>query len=150
MIKFYDGEFDEIGVPSGYLNSKGDTIVPIGKYYYCYTDTIRNFGMIVEKETGKILGIDQNANELFEVYKYDNGPDYTRDGLFRIIQNGKFGFANENGEIVIQPKYKCARPFDNEIAMVTDFCEIKPMENREIWIGDKWFKIDTQGNKIMK
>ena len=33
LIKFHEGEFDEIGVPSGYLNLKGDTIIPIGKYY---------------------------------------------------------------------------------------------------------------------
>jgi hypothetical protein len=150
LVKFHEGEFDEIGVPSGYLNSKGDTIIPIGKYYYCYTDTIRNFGMVIEKGTGKILGIDQNATELFEVYKYDNGPDYVRNGLFRIIENGKIGFANQNGKIVIQPKYKCARPFENGIAIVADSCEIKPIKNNEIWTGNKWLEIDTLGNKIKK
>jgi len=74
LIKFHEKEFDEIGVPSGYLNSKGDTIIPIGKYYYCYTDTIRTFGMVIENKTGKILGIDQNGTELFQGFKYDNGP----------------------------------------------------------------------------
>jgi len=76
LIKIHKGEFDEIGVPSGYVNSKGDTVVPIGKYYYCYTDTIRKFGVVMENRNGRIIAIDRNAKELFEVFKYDNGPDY--------------------------------------------------------------------------
>lgn len=82
LIKFYEGNFDEIGNPSGYLNSKGDTIIPLEKYYYCYTDTIRDFGMVIENKTGKILGIDQNGTELFQVFKYDNGPDYVKIDSF--------------------------------------------------------------------
>ena len=54
--------------------------------------------MVMENETGKIIGIDQNATKLFEVFKYDNGPDYLESGLFRIVRNGKiqkFIFQNQ-------------------------------------------------------
>lgn len=84
LVKFHETEFDEIEAPSGYLNSIGDTIIPIGKHDYCYTDTIRSLGMVIERETEKMLGIDQNTTELFEVFNYDNGPDYVESGLFRI------------------------------------------------------------------
>ena len=127
LIKFYEGEFDEIGVPSGYLNSKGDTIIPFGKYYYCYTDTIGDFGMVIENKTGKILGIDQNGTELFQVFKYDNGPDYVKNGLFRIISNGKIGYANPLGKVIIEPNFECAYPFERDLAKVSDNCEIIKM-----------------------
>ena len=36
----------EVGVPVCYLNERGDTIVPYGKYKFCQTDTIRNIGFV--------------------------------------------------------------------------------------------------------
>ena len=53
---------------------------------------------------GKVVAIDRNERILFEAYLFDNGPDYTSEGLFRIIHDGKIGFANENGEVVIAPR----------------------------------------------
>ena len=150
LIKFYDGEFDEIGVPSGYLNSKGDTIVPIGKYFYCYTDTIRNFGMVIEKGTGKILGIDQKATELFEVFRFDNGPDYVKSGLFRIIKNGKIGYANPNGKIIIEPRFDCAFPFIGDFAKVSDNCETEKVGEHSMWKSDYWYKITKEGKRAEK
>ena len=150
LIKFYEGEFNEIGVPSGYLNLKGDTIIPIEKYYYCYTDTIRNFGMVIEKGTGKIIGIDQNANELFEVVKFDNGPDYIENGLFRIIKNNLYGYANKNGEIIIEPKFKCAHPFFIGKAQVSDSCMIKTSSGQKMFLSNYWYYIDKNGNKTDK
>ena len=150
LVKFYEGEFDEIGVPSGYLNSKRDTIIPIGKYYYCYTDTIRDFGMVIEKETGKIVGIDQNATELFEVYNYDNGPDYVESGLFRIIKNGKIGYANPKGEIIIEPNFACAYPFEGDFAKVSDNCDIEKYGEYTIWKSDNWYRITKEGKRAKK
>jgi len=150
LIKFHEGEFDEIGVPSGYLNSKGDTIIPIGKYYYCYSDTIRNFGMVIEKGTGKIIGINQNAKELFEVFRYDNGPDYVESGLFRIIKNGKIGYANPNGEIIIEPSFDCAYPFKGGFAKVSDNCETIIDGEHSIWKSENWYKITKNGKRAEK
>jgi hypothetical protein len=150
LIKFYNGEFDEIGVPSGYLNSKGDTIIPIGKYYYCYTDTIRDFGMVIENGTGKILGIDQNNTELFEVFKSDNGPDYVSDGLFRIIKNEKIGYADENGIVVIKPKYKCASSFVLGKAQVTDSCSVNLSSGKTMFLSNAWYDIDKNGERVKK
>ena len=38
----------EVGVPVCYLNERGDTIVPYGKYRYCQTDTIKKIGFVYE------------------------------------------------------------------------------------------------------
>ena len=40
----------EVGVPVCYLNERGDTIVPYGKYRYCQTDTIKKIGFVYENK----------------------------------------------------------------------------------------------------
>ena len=40
----------EVGVPVCYLNERGDTIVPYGKYRYCQTDTIKKIGFAYENK----------------------------------------------------------------------------------------------------
>lgn len=150
LVKFYEEESDELGVPSGYLNSNGDTIIPIGKYGYCYTDTIWNFGMVEEIGTGKILGIDQNGIELFEVFRYDNGPDYVASGLFRIIKNGKIGFANAEGKIIIEPTFDCAYPFEEGFAKVSDHCAEIIDGDHTMWESDNWYRITKNGKRVEK
>ena len=76
----------EVGVPVCYLNERGDTIVPYGKYRYCQTDTIKKIGFAYENKPkdARIICINDAGKELFYVFKYDNGPDYIQEGLFRI------------------------------------------------------------------
>lgn len=71
----------EVGVPVCYLNERGDTIVPYGKYRYCQTDTIKKIGFVYENKPkdARIICINDAGKELFYVFKYDNGPDYIQD-----------------------------------------------------------------------
>ena len=150
LIKIYTGKYNQVGTPSGYINTKGDTIIPLGKYYYCFTDTIRDFGIVMDKKN-RLMGIDQKENELFEVFWFDNGSDYVSDGLFRIVKNNRIGYANQKGEIIIEPKFKCALPFDNGIAQVSNDCttEIDDVEN-STWKSNNWFYINKSGIEIKR
>jgi hypothetical protein len=148
LIKVYQqGGFDEAGVRSGYINLKGDTVLPAGKYQYCYTDTVREFAIVTEKK-GKTIGIDQNENKLFEVFWFDNGPDPVVEGLFRIIKDGKIGFADQKGKIVIAARYTCAYPFENGKAKVAYQCETIPEGEYTRWESQTWMYIDEKGNEI--
>ena len=104
----------EVGVPVCYLNERGDTIVPYGKYRYCQTDTIKKIGFVYENKPkdARIICINDAGKELFYVFKYDNGPDYTQEGLFRIMdEDGLIGFADSLGNVIIEPQFKFAYPF---------------------------------------
>ena len=79
-----------------YVNFKGDTIIPFGKYLICFTDKFDKFAIVSAPDKG-IIGIDRKENILFNVYVFDNGPDYPSNGLFRIIKDGKIGYADMNG-----------------------------------------------------
>ena len=61
----------EVGVPVCYLNERGDTIVPYGKYRYCQTDTIKELGFVYENKPkdARIICINNTGKELFYVFK---------------------------------------------------------------------------------
>jgi myo-inositol-hexaphosphate 3-phosphohydrolase len=148
LIKFYVGNMENGSAACGYLNAKGDTIIPPGKYAYCFTDTIRGVGMVIENNSGKILGIDENGNELFEVFKYDNGPDYAESGLFRILKNEKIGYADQRGVVIIEPQFKCAYPFNGDFAKVAYDCERIQTGEYSSWESDHWFEITKNGDRV--
>ena len=146
LFRICKDDLYELGVPSGYVNQKGDTIIPIGKYQYCFLDTATTYA-IVGDHSG-VYAIDQKERRLYEVYWFDNGPDDLRDGLFRIKRNGKIGYANTTGEIVIEPQFDCANAFENGKAKVTFECELKKVGEYTTMKSDNWFYIDQTGKKI--
>jgi hypothetical protein len=143
----------ELGSSMGYINIKGDTVIPIGKYSHCWTDTFRTYAIVFDKENtnSKTVGIDKMENVLFDVYFFDNWPDEISDGLFRVKRNGKIGYANEKGEVVIPCQFECAHPFENNKAMVTFDCNLvcadKDCEHERME-SDSWFYIDKKGNRL--
>ncbi len=138
--------FEDANNNYGYINTKGDTIIPSGKYLMCFTDTIQEIGFVLSKENGFIC-IDNKDKFLFQVFNYDNGPDYPSEGLFRIVKEGKIGYANLHGKVVIEPQFKCAWPFENGFANVSYNCNIVKDGELDLWKGGDWFYIDKNGNK---
>ena len=147
----------EVGVPVCYLNEQGDTIVPYGKYRYCQTDTIKKLGFVYEHKPkdARIICINNAGKELFYVFKYDNGPDYIQEGLFRIMnEDGLVGFADSLGNVVIKPQFKFAYPFEHGKAKVTFSGENKVIPDSK---GEKhyrdnsdWYHINKNGKIINK
>lgn len=155
LIAYTNEKYLEAGVPVCYLNERGDTIVPYGKYKFCQTDTIRNIGFVYEnRRNAQIVCIDNQGKELFNVFKYDNGADYVKEGLFRITDDkGLIGFADTLGNIVIKPQFKFAFPFKNGKAKVTFSGESKDVLDsngeKHYWDSSDWYYIDKNG-KILK
>lgn len=147
LVKVFDGEYDEIGTPTGYVNAQGDTIVEVGKYYYCFTDTLINFAVVLTHQQ-QCIAIDPNGQKMFDVFWYDNGPDYISEGLFRIKMNEKIGYANQLGQIVIQPQFNCAFPFENGKAKVSVNCKTVRDGENQLWESQTWFFIDKKGEKV--
>lgn len=150
LIAQTNDRYLEVGAPVCYLNERGDTVIPFGKYKFCQTDTIRHIGFAYEnRQNGKIVCLDNQGNKLFNVLKYDNGVDYVKEGLFRITDdNGLIGFADTLGNIIIKPQFKFAFPFANGTAKVTDKGEERevPGSNGEYhyWDSNEWYYIDRR------
>lgn len=149
LLKTIKGEYDEIGCECGYKNMMGEMVIEYGKYHYCVTDTFKTMA-VVYTEQGRIIAIDRNERELFEVFVFDNQPDPIQEGLFRILKNGKIGFADSTGKIVITPQYDCAFPFENGVARVSLKCEALKEKEHSIWKSNDWIYIDKNGQIIKK
>ena len=147
QLKIFEGEEDGIGAKTGYVNAKGDTIISMGKYKYCFTDTLKTIAIVMDHDN-LFKAIDVNDKILYQVKTYDNGPDYISEGLFRIIIEGKTGYANEAGEIIIQPQYACTAPFEEGKARVALKCELIKEGEHTRMESEEWFFIDTLGNRI--
>ncbi len=132
----------------GYKNQNGDTIIELGKYNFCFTDTFKTYAIVADKNFG-FVAIDRRQNILYKVFPFDNGPDYAVDGLFRIMTNNKVGYADEaTGKVIIKPQFDCAFPFENGIAKVGLNCTTHSDGEHSYWTSDNWFYINKKGRKV--
>ncbi len=85
------------------------------------------------------------------MFKHDNGPDYIREGLFRIMdENELIGFADSLGNVVIKPQFKFAFPFKNGKARITFTGEKTAISNGEHheWVSNEWQYINKKGKLL--
>jgi hypothetical protein len=119
----------------GVMDSKGNTIIPA--IYENYSGILNrekipdNQAVIVmtrfENSNGKAAAIagdafDRKGTLLHHPLVYDAGPDYYVEGFRRCVENGKVGFANEEGKIVIEPQWDWADPFNYGYSEVCNGC----------------------------
>lgn len=78
------------------------------------------------------------TSERYAVYHYDNGDDYFSEGLQRIVdRDGKIGFRDTIGKIIIVPQFAFAFPFKDGYAKVTDTGHSKAVDKGgeyHIWV----------------
>lgn len=95
---------------------------------------------------GKWVIIDSHNTTLYEVFPFDNGPDYPSEGLIRIVKNGKIGYASaKTYAIVIAPLFDCAYPFEKGKAKVSNQCKTVKEGEHSTWTSDNWQYIDKKG-----
>lgn len=147
VITCEDEEFTA-GSSCGYKNSAGETVIQSETFDHCFSSTFHQFAYVIhEKKYGnKIVAVNRNLEVIFDAYMYDNGPDYPSEGLFRIVKNGKIGYADETGNVVIEPQYSCAFPFEEGKAKVAIECQSIPDGEYTSPESDEWIFIDLQGN----
>lgn len=144
LFKVLQGGSEEV---FGYVDQKGDIIIPYGQFAHSFSDTILTYGVVAER-SGDLIGINQKGQRLYEVFLFDNGPDYLEDGLFRILRNGKIGYADATGKIAIVPQFACAHPFSGGRAKVALDCSVEKDGEHVVTESDSWFYIDKKGDKI--
>ncbi|MGV3630550.1 MAG: WG repeat-containing protein [Bacteroidota bacterium] len=140
--------YDEAKNQYGYKNSEGKMTIPFGKYEMCFTDTLRDYAVVATSEGG-LIAIDKNEKKLYDVFVYDNGPDYPSEGLFRFMKGEKIGYADaKTGKIVIDALYACAWPFEDGKAKVSTSCTKEQDGENTIWLSENWVTIDREGKEV--
>jgi len=131
-----------------YVDKNGTTVIPDNKYVNCFTDTFRNYALVLDTAKG-FIAINRKEQFLYNVFVFDNAPDEAKDGLFRIIKNNKIGYADaKSGKIIIEPIYQAAESFENGVAKVALIATKEQIGEHYIWKSDNWFNIDKTGSKV--
>ncbi|UZR99531.1 WG repeat-containing protein [Chondrinema litorale] len=140
----------EMGDEFCYVNAQGDTVIPVGKFLHSFSDTIIDYGVVVEQTEGSydLIAINPKGERLYKVYLFDNGPDYLIEGMFRIVKNDKIGFADSTGAIVIEPQFACAYQFSDGKAKVAFDCELEEDGEHSAMVSDNWIFIDKTGEIV--
>jgi hypothetical protein len=95
---------------------------------------------------GKWVVMDASKTPLYDVFIYDNGPDYEAEGLIRVVRNGKIGYADAKTYVlVIEPQFDCAFPFEGGKAKVSNQCKTVKDGEHSVWESDAWQYVDKQG-----
>lgn len=95
---------------------------------------------------GKWVIKNSQRKTLYEVFIYDNGPDYAAEGLMRVVKNGKIGYANaKTYRLVITPQFDCAFPFENGKAKVSNKCQTVKEGEHSVWTSENWQFVDKKG-----
>jgi hypothetical protein len=114
------GEFSAVMIENkwGLIDKTGKEIIPIGKY--------EDIG--ISKSYGSGSWIIENT-------PCDDLEDLLREGLIAVKSDGKFGFVDKNGKVVISPRYEEVMPFVRGISAVKR--------------DGKWGFVDKMGKEIV-
>lgn len=133
----------------GYVNEENEIIVPY-KYFHLTMDTLTYYAIGLDSNFNHV-GFDRDGEILYDVYIFEQGPDYPAEGLFRIEKGGKIGFAsNKTGEIIIKPQFTFVEPFNEGLAVYCVECEKVKSADGEHWFmnGGKWGYVNMNGDRV--
>ena len=106
----------------GYADKSGKIVIP---YKYDYAEPFYK-GIAKVSKDGRQFYIDKKGKECFDKDKqseYDERSSLSKkineSGLIKVENNGKYGWKNEKGDIVIPIQYDMAMDFHEGLAMVT-------------------------------
>lgn len=139
-------------VPVCSLPKVEETIAPYSWLHGPESDTVRTIEFVLRKgNKPEYVAINYHGKEVFKPFIYDNRPDRASEGLFRIVNDeGRIGYADKWGNILIQPQYKFAFPFYKNKAVVT-YSGKKIREGEDsFWETPEWEVINRQGIVLLK
>lgn len=89
---------------------------------------------------------DRKGNFLYRPFAYDNGADYFSEGVRRFVRNGKVGFADRNGKVIIEAGHDFVSPFHYGYAAYCDGCDWeKTGDEHKAIVGGTWGVMDFKG-----
>jgi hypothetical protein len=146
--KYYIGNFQENRATFVEVNTNGQWIYGyvnrLGKVVisskYEVANNFKDSKAVVKVLKGNYEIIDPNGNTL-KIFTYPLVGDIS-DGLllFKEKLDGKFGYINENGEVIIEPKFGSVENFKDNVAIVNASADFE----------NKYGLIDREGSYIIQ
>lgn len=156
VLKYFISKDSLVGVK----NQEGKIIVPAqfrifsnienGEFVEGETIYFDGFKKDEEKEKNAWGYVyDKKGNFLYRPFLYDNGADYFSEGVRRFVKNGKVGFADRNGNMIIDAKHDFVSPFNYGYAAFCDGCDWEKTEDEhKAIVGGDWGMMNFKGEII--
>ncbi|NIF04658.1 WG repeat-containing protein [Chryseobacterium sp. Tr-659] len=140
----------EIIIPAQFINLTGlknGEIIEDGSHTIFFDGSLADRDKIEKNSWGVVF--DRKGNLLYQPYSYDNGADYFSEGVRRLVKNGKVGFADRNGKVVIEAKHDFVSPFNYGYAEFCDGCDWeKTNEEHRSIVGGQWGIMNVKGQTV--
>ncbi|HEX2731611.1 MAG TPA: WG repeat-containing protein [Polyangiaceae bacterium] len=130
----------------GYKDAKGNVVIP-AQLQVAYPFLEQGVGAGVLND--QCVFFDRSGRVIARAFVFDNGPDYFSQGRARIVQDGKLGFIDKSGAVVIPPRFDFATPFCAGRAQVCVGCKRVPTDDEHAtYEGGRWWVIDERGEPV--
>jgi len=129
---------------TGYRNARGKVVVP-PRFTVGMEFGSKGVAAVV---LGRSFGYIDCKGRFFETLSVDNGPDDFHEGLVRIRDKGRVGYANLAGQVVISPRFEDADGFCRGVARVGEQCRTRSDGEHRITECRGTRYIDTRGRFV--
>jgi len=103
--------------------------------------TIESFGRVYLNRAGRVV--------IRDVASMDNAPDEFHHGLVRIERDGKWGYADPLGRIIVPLEYSCALNYKDQYQDIGPLlcvgCRMEQQGEYRPCLGGKWYLTDAHG-----
>lgn len=123
----------------GFRNAAGEIVI-YPRFLHAYAFTPGGIAAVIDGDARPAF-IDTSGRVIAEAFFYDNGPDYFTERRARIVVDGKVGFIDERGSIIVRPAYDWASAFCHGLSVVCVGCVKTPGEHGA-WVGGSWGFVD--------
>ncbi len=144
---------DDFAQVENCLHSDKDGLYIAAPYISQLTFAQNALAVVYAKDEGWMYVNKEGRVIIAGVAPMDNGADIFHDGLVRFSKNKKWGFADEQGNIIIPPVYDGALNFQAGLARVCKGCVEKCVNKnceQRYFSGGAWFYLNTKGKIVKK
>lgn len=131
----------------GYRTEEGEVVIPPR---FVHADLFGDDGLAsVLRESGWTW-IDESGNPLVETaLTFDIGPDPFVEGLARFSEEGRVGFFDKKGRVVIPARYDFAYEMSDGLAVFCQGCTREYHGEHYRMVGGQWGMIDREGRDVV-
>lgn len=135
------------------INHEGKCIINLGKRTYdlpSFSDSVVCF-----IDGSNLVCLNRQGNEILNRRNSDSYIDRFSDdcsfvdGLISIVGNGKYGYMNKSGNLVIAPQWNEANVFSNGVAIVGIIDEKRPVYSCHDMVARNYGLINTKGEELI-
>ena len=130
----------------GYRDGAGKVVVP-PRFFFAYEFSPEGIAAAIGEAGPQYIKPDGQI--VAQAFVSDNGPDYFTEGRARVVEAGKVGFIDQEGQVVVEPRFDHATAFCHARSVVCSGCSEQAEGEHRRFVGGHWGLIDRSGREVV-